>query len=49
MDSFADDDGELVRERRVVSDEVGNGKREDVAVAVLVLEPLSGERPRPPR
>ena len=43
-----DDDRELVGERGIVRDAVGYRIRQDVAVAVLMLQPFAGER-RPPR
>ena len=38
------DDGNFVGKRGVVSLEVGNGKRQNVAVAVLVLQAFAGKR-----
>ena len=46
-DTVLDDDGNLICERRVVRDAVGIGHREQLAVSVLMLQPLAGER-RPP-
>ena len=43
-DAVLNDDRNLVRERRVVADAVGIGEREQLAVAVLVLQPFAGER-----
>ena len=39
-----DDDGDFVRERRIVGAKIRDGQREDVAVAVLVLQAFAGER-----
>src|SRR5258707_5740402 len=38
------DDGNLVGERGIVSEQIGNGQREDVTIAVLVLQAFAGER-----
>src|SRR6266853_3772581 len=38
------DDGDFVGERGIVGEQIGNGQREDVTVAVLVLQAFSGER-----
>jgi len=42
-DSFADDDREFVGERGIVGFQVGDRIGEEMAVAVLMLEPLAGE------
>src|ERR1700733_14018212 len=42
--AVVDDDGQLVGERRVIGHAVGNRARDQLAVAVLVLQPLAGER-----
>ena len=41
------DDGKFVGERRIVGAQVGNREREDVAVAVLVLQAFAGKRGAP--
>ena len=46
-EAVADDDHDLVGERRVVRDAIGDRRREHVAVAVLVLQPLAVERGAP--
>ena len=46
-DAVAHDRRQLVRERRVVGADHGHGRRQDLGVAVVVLEALAGER-RPP-
>src|SRR5882762_9979633 len=38
------DDGNLVGERGIISEQIGNGQREDVAIAVLVLQAFAGKR-----
>src|SRR6267142_294380 len=38
------DDGDFVGECRIVSEQIGNRQREDVAVAILVLQAFAGER-----
>src|SRR3984885_374582 len=43
LDAILNDDGDLIRERRVVCDEVGHRQREYVAMAVLVLQAFSGK------
>ena len=44
LDALADDHRDLVRERRVVRAAVRHGRREHLALAVAVLEALTGER-----
>ena len=44
LDAVAHDDGRLVGERRVVSADRRDGRREHQRVAVLVLQPLAVER-----
>ena len=43
-DAVLDDDGDLVGERRVVGDDVRHRIGEQMAVAVLVLQPFAGQR-----
>ena len=43
-DAVLDDDRDLVGERRVVGLAVRHGQRQQVAVAVLVLQALAGQR-----
>ena len=43
-DAVLDDHRDLERERRVVRDQVRHGQREQVAVAVLVLQPFTRQR-----
>src|SRR5712671_1703123 len=42
--AILNDDGDLVGERGIVSEQIGNGQREDVTVAVLVLQAFAGKR-----
>ena len=47
LQAMVQDHRHLVREGRVVADAVGNGAGQDVAVAVLVLQPFAVERGAP--
>src|SRR6266853_1012961 len=38
------DDGDFVGECRIIGEQIGNGQREDVTVAVLVLQAFAGKR-----
>ena len=49
LQACVQDHADLMRKRRVVADAVGNGARQDVAVAVLVLQALAIERGAPGR
>ena len=48
-DAGIDDDGQLARERRVVGLAVGDGRGDQVAGPVLVLQPFAAERGAPGR
>src|SRR5207237_9195647 len=47
LEAVLKDHRNLVRERWIVSNQIGHGKRQDMAVAVLVLQSFAGEC-RPP-
>src|SRR5882672_5165294 len=42
--AILNDDGDFVGERGIVSEQIGNGQRENVAIAVLVLQTFAGKR-----
>src|SRR5882762_6521035 len=42
--AILNDDGDFVGERGIVSEQIGNGQREHVTVAVLVLQAFAGKR-----
>src|SRR5712672_3957367 len=42
--SILNDDRDFVGERGIVGEQIGNGQREDVTVAVLVLQAFAGKR-----
>src|SRR5882762_7892988 len=42
--AILNDDGDFVGECRIVSEQIGNGQREDVTVAVLMLQAFAGKR-----
>src|SRR6267142_1040676 len=42
--AILNDDGDFVGECRIISEQIGNRQREDVAVAILMLQAFAGER-----